>query len=45
MSHVTLNKANGSLGHVLQTGKTPGVGQRKAQGGRGTLARASLTAG
>ena len=45
MGHVTLNKANDSLGHVLQAGKTPSLGQWEAQGGRETLARAALTAG
>ena len=41
--HVTLNKANDSLGHVLQAGKTPSLGQWEAQGGKEMLARAVLT--
>lgn len=43
--HVTLNKANDSLGRLLQAGKTLSLGQWEAQGGRETLARAALIAG
>lgn len=42
---MTLNKANDSLGHVLQAGKTPSLGQWEAQGGREMLARAALITG
>lgn len=43
--HMTLNRANDSLGHVLQAGKTLSLGQWEAQGGREMLARAALTTG
>lgn len=43
--HMTLNKANDSLGRLLQAGKTLSLGQWEAHGGKETLARAALTAG